>query len=250
MAYTLTVSLALGAGKTGLTLTPALKNPDGTAALGLTTTNLIEVAAGSGAYAWTGTLPNGFRGYLQFSNGGTFLSHVAINPQEVENADVKTSSISGGSGASAADVWSYASRTLTQTAAQVIAALQGSTVTILRGDTLTIPFTGLGALVGRSKLWFTFKTDLAQTDQAAVIQVEESAGLLYLNGLPATSGQGSIVVTDATTGALTVTLTPPAAALLAPVSGFYDVQQLVGTAVHTVTSGLLAVTGDVTRATS
>src|SRR3954469_1220053 len=142
MAYTLTVSLTLGAGKTGLTLTPALKNPDGTAALGLTTTNLIEVAAGSGAYEGTGTLPNGFRGYLQFSNGGTFLSHVAINPQEVENPDVKTSSISGGSGASAADVWSYASRTLTQTAAQVIAALQGSTVTILRGDTLTIPFTG------------------------------------------------------------------------------------------------------------
>ena len=155
MAYELSAVLLLGAGNTGLTLTANLFDDANGAAAGLTTTTMTEIAASSGAYLWTGTLPEGHRGHIRFNSAGTFKTSVSINPEEVETPT---------SDAIAADVWSYVSRTLTMSAAQIAAILSGTTLTLERGDTWVISITGLGSLVGRSKLWFTLKGQHSHTD--------------------------------------------------------------------------------------
>jgi len=152
----------------------------------------------------------------------------------------------------AAAVWSYASRTLTQAAAAVVAALAGSTITIHRGDTLTVSLTGLGDLIGRTKLWITGKQDRGHPDTAALFQIEESAGLLTINGATATTAaNGSLTVTDEAAGDITIMLLGVETAKLAQLTaGVYDVQILTDAGPQTLTDSTLVVDLDVTRATS
>jgi len=420
VAYPLSIDINLGAGNAGLTLTPALFDSANSAAAGLTTSTMVEVAASSGSYLWTGTIPDGHRGYISFSSGATFKTKVVLNGQEVENPNIKTSNVweelrsvhltpgtygrslqiirngtAQGGGAStitldagassidnfynntilfivsgtgagqsrfitgyvgatqvatvapwavvpdntanwgiypfdsipgavaptasanaaavwasasrtltafaftvdilqsaadkvwasaartltsfgtlttdtaaavwaagtrtltsagltAADVWNYVTRTLTQSIAAVTPppVISGSVITVLRGETILLSFTGLGSLTGRTKLWFTYKSDTAQADTQAIIQVEETAGLIYLNGNVASAGQGSLVVTDATSGSVTVTLTPAASLALLPGPGRYDVQMGSSGVIRTLTGGVMSILGDVTRAVS
>lgn len=400
MAYTLSVDINLGAGNTGLTLTPALFDSANSAAAGLTTSTMVEVAAGSGSYLWTGTIPDAHRGYISFSSGATFKTKVGINAQEVENPDLKTSTrsshtaadvwasgtrtltsfgtlvadiwanvtrtltsaaapsaavvaaavwdeprsshlqlgsfgiadqvvtdgqaqagssttltlnagasavndfykndviflkvgtgagqvniisgyvgatkiatvlspwvvtpdatscfvilplalIPGASNVSAADIWAYVPRTLTQTAAEIAAVLSGSTITVPRGDTATFSLTDLGNISTRTRLYFTVKKQLDDADTAAILQVEESDGLLFVNGEAATAGDGSLVVDDATTGDITVTFAAGVMADLSASQNYrYDVQRIAGADVLTLTAGTFTVSAlsDVTRA--
>jgi len=238
MAYTLSAVLYLGAANTGLTLTPSLRDGANAVAAGLTTSTMVEVAAGSGTYLWTGTIPDGHRGYIRFQDGATFKTAVGINPQTAENLDQKVSTLNV---------------SLALAAAAAAALTVGSSVGVVRGDTWSISITALGSLVGRSKLWFTVKRNTGAADADAVIQIEESGGLLRLNGAAATSGQGSLVVTDAGAGNITVTLDEVASAQIAAgvsPAYAYDVQVLNGGNVTTLAFGSLQVTADATRATS
>ena len=150
----------------------------------------------------------------------------------------------------AANVWAYATRTLTTAAATVDAAVQGGTITLRRGDTLSASLTALGNISARTKLWFTVKTLKSLADSAALIQIEETAGLVYLNAAAGTSGNGSITVTDETAGNITIGLEAVETAKLAewPHSYFYDVQMLTSGGVTTLCAGSLDVTLDVTVA--
>lgn len=146
-------------------------------------------------------------------------------------------------------VWAYASRTLTQSAASVAAAVSGSTITIHRGDTISASLTGLGSIAGRTKLWFTAKENLYDADSASVLFIEETAGLTVVNGATyATTTDGDITVTDQATGALTITLDEAVSAALNPGQYQYDMQWLSVAGVVTLTSGYLVVTADITRA--
>lgn len=151
----------------------------------------------------------------------------------------------------AADVWAYTTRTLTQSAASVISAVSGSDIAILRGDTLNLSLTGLGDISARSKLWFTVKRGFNQADADSLIQIEEAAGLVYLNGADASarSGNGSITVDDEDSGDITVALDEVETDDLAPNTGlYYDVQMLnISGAVITLSSGRARITADVTR---
>jgi hypothetical protein len=161
--------------------------------------------------------------------------------------------VPGASAPSAAQIWAYATRTLTTAIAAVTPPplITGNTVTVPRGDTWSLPFTGLGVLTGHAKLWFTVKAHLADPDSAAVVQIEETGGLLRLNGAAASSGNGSLLVTDAITGALTVTVAAPATATVLPRGDYhYDLQALSGTIVRTLTGGVFVVAADVTEAVS
>lgn len=140
---------------------------------------------------------------------------------------------------------------LTITAASVASAVAGSTITILRGDTLSAAITGLGNISSRTKLWFTVKEKYDDPDTAAIVQIVEATGLAYLNGASATAGQGSITVTDQITGALTIALVAAATATLYPRTGlYYDIQQLTPSGVQTLTSGSCAISADVTKSIS
>lgn len=131
------------------------------------------------------------------------------------------------------------------TAAQLSAA--SGTMTIHRGDTWTATMTGLGDLDGRTKLWFTVKSREWETDSEATVQIEESDGLLRLVGR-APVGVGSLIVTNAATGSVTLNLSAAATAVLPPGTDYiYDVQVLAGTTVRTVGVGVLRVTADTTR---
>lgn len=158
------------------------------------------------------------------------------------------------SGATPASLWAYASRTLTQTAAAVTAAIAGSDITILRGDTVTIALTGLGALTGYVSLDWTVKADVNDVDAAALLRVRKNAsglsdGLITINGATATTAaQASITIDDAALGNITITLTDDCTAQLSPRRGLvYDVQMITATTTRTLTDGDATIAGDVTR---
>ena len=147
-------------------------------------------------------------------------------------------------------VWASSTRTLTQSATSVASAVAGGTVTIHRGDSLSASITGLGDISGRSKLWFTVKDDRDDADSAAIIQIEETAGLVYLNGAAAgTAANGDITVDDEDDGDITITLDETETDDLTENSGlYYDVQMLDSSDdVTTLSDGPARVTLDVTR---
>lgn len=161
--------------------------------------------------------------------------------------------------ASAGGVWTVPVRTLTQSAPQVVATVQGTDISVLRGDEWVIALTGLGVLTGRTKLWFTVKATPDLLDSAAAVEIIEGSGngqgLVVLNGAPpvnpVVAADGSVVVTDATAGNLTITLKGRASAILADQDLNYDIQILDASGNPlTKTAGALHVVADVTRATS
>lgn len=155
----------------------------------------------------------------------------------------------GGSELTAEQVWAHTTRTLTQSAAEIEAAVRGSLLTIVRGDSWSASITGLGSVAARAKLWFTVKSSLSDLDAASRIQIEETAGLVYLNGAAGTALDGAITVDDEDAGDITITLAAAASAQLAPGSYSYDLQWFDGDdAIHTLTVGAMRVVGDVTRA--
>ncbi len=152
-------------------------------------------------------------------------------------------------------VWAHTARTLTQTAAQIAAALSGTSLTIQRGDTLSITLTGLGDISGRSKLYFAIKDNaLGDADGAALLFLEETAGLTVVNRAPhSTTANGSIVVDDEVAGNITITVKPAATALLPPgLRRYAAVEVVVAGQVRTLTQYTRTVTisADVVRATS
>ncbi len=148
------------------------------------------------------------------------------------------------------DIWGHATRTLTQTGVSIAAAVAGGLVTIQRGDSFTATFTGLADSTGISKMWFTVKRCLADPDTAAIIQIEHTTGLIYLNGtaVPAARNANGTLV-DTTTTSATVTLDEVETDDLVPEDGlYYDIQLLTAAgAVTTLTTGPCNIVGDVSR---
>jgi len=144
---------------------------------------------------------------------------------------------------------------LSVSATSVIAVVEGSVITIQRGDTLTAVLTGLGSLIDYVSLDFTIKSNRGDADTAAIIRIRKNAsgigdGLLTLNGMTApTAIDGSITIDDLALGNITITLIAADTATLSVVSGlYYDVQRITAAGVITLTSGAASVVGDVTRA--
>lgn len=164
-----------------------------------------------------------------------------------ENIDWDGSAIGG----TAAAVWSYATRTLTQTGASLQAVVEGTGITIQRGDTLSISLTGIGNISTRTKLWWAWKDAPNRSDSAAQLFIEETAGLQYVAGATPTASQtGSIVVTNAVTGALTITASAAATAALSVLDGTWELQMLTANGVTTLQSGDVTITQDIVLATS
>ncbi len=150
----------------------------------------------------------------------------------------------------AAEIWAYATRTLTMTAASAVAAISGSTLSIRRGDTYELSLTGLGNISTRDKLWFTVKAKQSDQDHAALILVEETLGLVYSNGVvAATSGNGAITIDDAVAGDITIKIDEAETKKISPQNNiYYDVQwRSAAGDVHTLTSGACHIVADVTR---
>jgi hypothetical protein len=152
-------------------------------------------------------------------------------------------------GGTAAEVWAYATRTLTQSAASVAAVVAGSALTIQRGDTTSISLTGMGSIAARTKLWFTIKATKYDDDTQAQVLAEETAGLVYVAGRAPTTGETCVMtVTDAAAGNVTIVLSAAATkALTAGSDRVWDVQMLTASGVTTMTNGSATISADVTQ---
>ena len=157
----------------------------------------------------------------------------------------------------AAAVWAYATRTLTMSPQEIADAVAGSSITQYRGTTWTIALTGLGDLSAHSKLWFTVKDSLDDADTDALLQVEKTDGLKYLNGAAYPVGSktdGAIAIDDASAGNITITVKPAATAQVARASKkYWDVKMLTTGGLVSVLAegnGAFTVRLDTTRAVS
>lgn len=193
---------------------------------------------GDGFYQWHGTIPAGHQGAVKFyraASPATTLGLQAINPAINE-------------------IWSQSPRTLTQSAAQVAAAVQGSTVTVTRGDNWSIPLTDLGSLSDYVSLDFTVKLHDEDTDTEAILRVRNNFsgsgdGLLRLNaGVVTAPANGSLTINDINAGDITLALTAAEAAKIDPGVLLYDVQKITASGVITMTAGVFVVEADITRA--
>jgi len=147
-------------------------------------------------------------------------------------------------------VWAFGQRTNTTPAASVSSAEEDGKITRPRGDTWTIAITGLGSLTDNTKVWFTVKSSADDDDSESLLQIEKTAGLVYLNGAAGTSTDATLTVTDATAGNITIVVKPASTALLPLGTWYYDVQALFTTVVTTAGAGRFVVSSDITRATA
>lgn len=89
--------------------------------------------------------------------------------------------------------------------------IKSGQVEIRRSTDVSVTLYNLGDLTGRTSLYFTvkyMKEKNSADDSASVVQIEESAGLLYINKELATApANGSITVVDAVAGTVTIELT-------------------------------------------
>ena len=137
-------------------------------------------------------------------------------------------------------------------ATSINAGITDSRIIQYRGDNWSINITGLPNLTGYSKIWFTVKRSYRDLDSESWIQIDSTTGLLYINSTVATTAaNGSIVVNDASTGDITITLSDVESAKLPVKAGEYDVQWMNSTnVVKTISIGDFIVTGDISRVTS
>lgn len=127
------------------------------------------------------------------------------------------------------------------------------TLTIRRGDTVTLPVSGLGSLAGRLQLWWGGKIQVDDLDDKALAIVEETDGLLVCGGVDASSldtdQTATLTVTDEAAGNITIVLSAAAtAALRVRSTAVWDVQIRTAAGVTTLAAGTLVITADVVRA--
>ncbi len=159
----------------------------------------------------------------------------------------------GGGGSTAADIWAYATRTLTTPLASVESTVTNTTVTMYRGDVFNSAFTGLGALGTWTKVYLTIKKADVRDEQANIQLMltnpsSASDGLVKLNARTATLAWGSITVDDAVDGDITVFIDENASRALEPGEYDFDIQYVNSAGSSTRAAGKWTIYGDVTRA--
>jgi len=145
--------------------------------------------------------------------------------------------------------WEYPVRTLTMSSAQVQALIDAQDIAIVRGDTVTMSFEGLGSLVGNQKAWFTMKNSALASDDDAIIMIEKTAGLLKLNQDDAPDPLlGSLVIDDESLGNISITIEASASMQLASKNYVYDIQWMdASDKIFTIQLARAIVVSDVTR---
>lgn len=206
------------------------------------------------------------RGILQHTNSTGTERPASIDWASIASPDATVSlsnttiaTVTNLATAALAAIWSYATRTLTGASQSVGNSLSaGATVTAYRASTWDVTLTGLGVLTGWTKLVVTLRSDLDADDDDSLVQIQLSSpsaasdGLLYINGAAATTkANGSIVVNDAVTGSITISLAAVESAKLSHQRTKYDVKKFVGsTATFMSTEGIWQIKASPTRASS
>lgn len=129
------------------------------------------------------------------------------------------------------DIWSNTTRTLTQTASSIVTAVSGTNLTFSRAVTWSATLT-ISDITGWTKLYFTIKKNRADDDDESWVQIVKSNpaaagdGLQHINGEEAdTEANGSITVNSVTS--ITIKLEAVEAQKLSTDRGlYYDVKYM------------------------
>ncbi len=164
--------------------------------------------------------------------------------------------LSAGVVATAQAVWEYVTRTLTQGAVSVTAAVTGSSVTVYRGTRWSIAWTGLPSNTGYTAIIVSVKNHQSDADADAIMTVRKNAsgsgdGLLYFDGAPTvTAGQAAIAVNSST--AITLTLEAATSQYAMPGTYHYGIKYLDASGYPSQASigGVFTIEGDIPRAIS
>jgi hypothetical protein len=145
------------------------------------------------------------------------------------------------------DVWSYASRTLTQSATEVVAAVTGSSITQVRGNTWQFDIHGL--TLSGDKIQLVVKRTALDTDAEGLLFIDTETGLVTVNGTAADNpNKASLSYIDTT---LTVTVSADIAAVLPVGNWHYGIQSVTaGGEVAENYIGTFVIISDMVRATS
>jgi hypothetical protein len=138
---------------------------------------------------------------------------------------------------------------ITIPAAVALGSQAPTLITCLRGDTLRISLPLLGDVTNRTKMVMTAKTNVNDTDGEAALQITEAMGLVRLNGgAYGNSELANLIVRDATTGVVDVTIDAKVTSLLEIGDMVWDVQVFLVSGIVSPISGTLSVVADVTQA--
>lgn len=95
------------------------------------------------------------------------------------------------------------------------AITEGGFLTVTIANRLIVPFEGFGPIAIGQKVWFSINAVHLPGADDALLRVERTTGLTRLNGATyATTGHGTVTITDATAGDGYVTINEAATALL------------------------------------
>lgn len=210
----------LGASKTGQAIGCIVYQLDGsTVYSAFSTSGWYEAPSGSGDFHHTGVVLPDAGGVVAVGVSGTEYKRLSFGPA------------ASSGGATAADVWSYAYRTLTSTAVETASTMAGSDITITRSVTFSATVTGISFPALWEKVYFTVKENNVHPDVQAVIQVFKyngsgNDGLIRLNKGAATAAQGSLTA-NSSAGTVTITLTDDATVQLYYGNYVYDLKFII-----------------------
>lgn len=138
MSYTIVNVYDAGPALSGATLNAQLYSSVNVAVGSAITTGFYERPGGLGLFPFVLIIPDGHVGWCDiYVNGasGTILATLPINPAELENSDLKTSTRSSHA---AADIWAVGTRTLTGFGTLVADIWTSATRTITGGTATTV----------------------------------------------------------------------------------------------------------------
>lgn len=145
-------------------------------------------------------------------------------------------------------VWEYAKRTLTMTPAQVLAYISQTSITQVRGNTWTIALTDL--TLDANLIQFAIKRHTLDTDAQALLMIDTTIGLLYINGVEATVAQQAKASLSYVGTTLTITVYAEITAQLPVGLWRYGIQSVTAAGVVTEPyGGVFIVSSDIVRAT-
>ena len=143
------------------------------------------------------------------------------------------------------EIWSAASRTLTQSAAAVSAAVSGSSLNITIGATYSATISGLTISATWEHIYLTIKDMASDADANSIIQImvtnpadAVNDGIMYLDKTAATvttKAYGSLTI-DQAGGTVTIAIKDEGTLLLPDGTYTYDIKQITSAGASTVLS--------------
>ena len=110
----------------------------------------------------------------------------------------------------------------------VVSGVDGDTITVVPYTTWEFTVSGMATLAGAAEngVVFTVKNRATDSDDNAILQVQETVGLVRLNGAAGTAGKATLTVAESET-ALTVHVNASQTGSVAPGSLHWDVKMVV-----------------------